>query len=247
VSNNLLIDTLSEPLNGATTAKVDINSGTGNLTIDPLPAGEPVLARGTLQYFEKQGLPAQSVGSENGQVDLTLSAGKGSTRQSWFRLPWAACGGAYAWQIHLNPVVASDITVHTDGGNVKLNLTGMAVTHLKADSGGGNMDVALPDHAANLSAAATTGGGNVSVAIGHGATGSNAVVATSGAGNVVVRVPSGMAARVHASSGFGKVIVDTRFSQIDGDTYQSPAYDSAVDTVEITAHSGAGNISVTTA
>jgi hypothetical protein len=37
-----------------------------------------------------------------------------------------------------------------------------------------------------------------------------------------------------------------RFSQIDGNTYQSPDYDSAADKVEITVHSGAGNVKVNT-
>jgi predicted membrane protein len=63
---------------------------------------------------------------------------------------------------------------------------------------------------------------------------------------VVVRVPSGLAAKVHATSGLGKVIVDSRFNKIDGNTYQSPDYDSAANKVEITANSGAGNVSVNT-
>ena len=58
-----------------------------------------------------------------------------------------------------------------------------------------------------------------------GTTGSNTITATSGAGNVVVSVPSGIAARIHASTGMGKVIVASRFSQIDKNTYLSPDYD----------------------
>jgi predicted membrane protein len=108
------------------------------------------------------------------------------------------------------------------------------------------MDVVLPEGAANLSVTAKTGGGNVSVEIGCGTTGSNTVNATSGAGNVVVRVPGGIAARIYATTGLGKAIVDSRFSQIDANTYQSPDYDGAPDKVEITAQSGAGNVSVNT-
>jgi len=242
MANNLLTDSLSEPLNGATTATVDISSGTGNLTIDRLTGGEPMLARGLLEYFEKQGLPTRSLSSDNCQAELTLRAG--DTGRPWFRFPWDACKGQYEWQIHLNPNVQSDITAHSDGGNVELDLAGMAITHLSADTGGGNMDVVLPDHAADLSVAARTGGGNVTVEIGNGTTGSNTLDANSGAGNVVVHVPNGMAARVHASSGLGKVIVDPLFSMTDKETYQSPDYDNAVNRVEIIAHSGAGNVSV---
>ena len=62
----------------------------------------------------------------------------------------------------------------------------MAVTRVSADTGGGNMDVVLPDNAANLSVTAKTGAGDVTVEIGSGITGSNTINASSGAGNVVV-------------------------------------------------------------
>jgi hypothetical protein len=244
MAKKVLTHNLSEPLGGATTAKVDINTGAGNLTIDRLTGGEQVLASGTLQYFENQGLPTRTLVSRNGQATLTLRAS--GTGRPWFRFPWAACNGATEWHIHLNPTVSSDITAHSDGGNVKLNLVGMAVTRVSADTGGGNMDVVLPDNAANLSVAAKTGAGNVTVEIGSRITGSNIVNANSGAGNVVVRVPSGIAAKIHATGGLGKVIVDSRFSKIDGNTYQSPDYDGAANRVEITVNSGAGNVSVNT-
>jgi hypothetical protein len=242
MAKNVLTHNFSEPLNGATTAKVDINTGTGNLTIDRLAGDEPVLASGALQYFENQGLPTRTLNTSNGQATLTLRGG--STGRPWFRFPWAACNGAFEWQIHLNPAVSSDITAHSGGGNVKLDLAGMAVTRVSADTGGGNMDVLLPDNAANLSVTARTGGGNVTVEIGSGMTGSHTVNAKSGAGNVVVRIPSGIAARIHATTGLGKAIVDPRFSKTEDNTYRSPDYDSAADKVAITIHSGAGNVSV---
>jgi Cell wall-active antibiotics response LiaF, C-terminal len=241
VANNVLTDNLSAPLGGAKTAMVDINTGSGNLTIDRLAGGEQVLASGTLQYLENQGVPARSVNTSNGQATLTLRGVE--ARQPWFRFPWDACNGATDWQIHLNPTVSSDITARS-GGNVKLDLAGMVVTRLMADSGGGNLDVVLPDNAANLNVTAKTGGGNVTVEIGSSTTGSSTVNANSGAGNVVVRVPSGIAAKIHATAGLGKVIIDPRFSKIDKNTYQSPDYDSAANKVEITVNSGAGNVTV---
>ncbi len=244
MAKKVLTHNLSEPLGCATTAKIDINAGDGNLMIDRITDGERVLAGGTLQYLEKQGLPTRSVYTSNGQATLTLNAS--GTGQPWFRFPWAACNGATEWQIHLNPTVSSDITAHSGGGNVKLNLAGMAITRVSADTGGGNMDVVLPDNAANLSVTAKTGAGNVTVEIGSGITGSSTVNAHSGAGNVVVRAPSGIAARIHTASGLGKVNVDSRFSTIDGNTYQSPDYDGAADKVEITVKSGAGDVSVYT-
>jgi hypothetical protein len=242
MAKNLLTHNLSEPLNGATTARVDINAGYANLMIDRLSGGEHLLAGGTLQYFENQGLPTRTLNSSDGQATLTLK-GEDPGRPR-FRFPWAACNGATEWQIHLNPTVLSEITAHSGGGNVKINLAGMAVTRISADTGGGNMDLLLPDNAANLSVAATSGAGNVTVEIGSGITGSNTVNARSGAGSVVVRIPSGLAARIHAATGMGKTIVDPRFSKTDKNTYQSPDYDSAANRIEITVNSGAGNVSV---
>lgn len=244
MAKKVLTHNLSEPLRETMTARFDINTGTGNLAIDRLTSGEGLLVSGALEYLEKQDPPAWTVDARNGQATLTLKASGG--RQSGFRLPWAACNGATNWQIHLNPVVWSDITAHTGGGNLKINLVGMAITRVSADSGGGNLDMILPDGASDMSVAAKTGGGNVTVELGSGTTGSNTVIATSGAGNVVIRLPAGVAALIHATTGMGKVIVDSRFSQIDKNTYQSPDYDSAADRVEIDAKSGAGNVSVIT-
>lgn len=244
MTKNLLTNEFSEPLNEATTAKLDIHAGDGNMTIDGLTSGEPVLASGTLQYFDSQGLPTRTLASRDGQVSLSLRGGRAG--QPWFRLPWAACNGATEWQIHLNPTVSSDITAHSDGGNLKLNLAGMTVTSVSADTGGGNMDVVLPDNAINLNVTAKTGGGNVSVEIGNGIAGNNTVNAHSGAGNVVVRMPSGIAARIHATTGLGKAIVDPQFNMVDKDTYQSSDFDSAAHKIEIEVKSGAGNVSVNT-
>jgi hypothetical protein len=235
---------LSEPLCGATTAKVDIDTASGNLMIDTLTGGEQVLASGTLEYVANQQMPTRSMDINNGRATLTLKST--SLGRPLFRLPWSGCIAATDWHIHLNPDVQADITAHSGGGNVKLDLAGMDVTHLAADSGGGNLDVILPDRAANLNVIAKTGGGNVTVEIGRGTAGSNVLNATTGAGNVEVRIPSGIVARIHATSGMGKEIVDRRFGSIDKHRYQSPDFDRAIDKVEITVQSGAGNVIVNT-
>ncbi len=235
-TGKLLTYNLSEPLGEATTAKFDINTGSGNLTIDSLTGGEPLLAGGTLDYFENLGEPARTLVAFNGQSSLTLKWNESG----------APCTGKIEWLLHLNPTVSSDITARSGGGNVKLNLAGTTVTRLAAETGGGNMDVVLPEKAASVNVSAKTGGGNITVDLGSGTTGSNTINAASGAGNVIVSVPSGVAARIHASTGLGQVIVDGRFTKIDDKTYQSADYDTAASKVELTLGSGAGNVEVKT-
>ena len=50
--------------------------------------------------------------------------------------------------------------------------------------------------------------------------------------------------QANATSGLGNVVVDSKFTKIDGSTYQSPDYDTAAHKVEITVSSGAGNVNV---
>ena len=238
----ILTCNVSEPLCDATTAKIDIDTASGNLMIDTLSGGEQVLASGTLEYVENQQMPTRSVNTKNGEATLTLKST--SLGRPLFRLPWSGCIAATDWQIHLNPDVQADITARSGGGNVKLDLARMTVTRVMADSGGGNLDVVLPDQAADLNVIAKTGGGNVTVEIGRDTTGNNILNATSGAGKVEVRIPGDLAARIHATSGMGKVIVDGRFGNIDKHRYQSPDFDRAADKVEITVQSGAGNVIV---
>ncbi|HEU5086592.1 MAG TPA: hypothetical protein VFT99_04070, partial [Roseiflexaceae bacterium] len=70
MANNVLTERLAEPLEGSQTATVDIDTDSGNLTIDTLGDNQQLLASGTLQYFEKQGHPAHSLASNTGQAVL---------------------------------------------------------------------------------------------------------------------------------------------------------------------------------
>lgn len=242
MAKQVLTHDLSEPLGNATSARVEVHAGTGNLTIDRLGTGERVLASGTLQYLENTVVPTSSLDASNGQASLTVRST--STARRGFRFPWQACNGETDWQIHLNPAVSADIDARSGGGNLKLDLAGLLVTHAAADTGGGNIDLVLPDGSASLRATARTGAGNVTVELGRDMKGSSTLTAHSGAGNVDVRVPAGLAALIHATSGMGKIIVDPCFSQVDKNTYQSPDYDSAANKVELTLTSGAGNVVV---
>jgi len=219
MAKKVYIHNLSEALPDATAAKFDIHAGDGNLTIDGLPGSEQVLASGTLEYLENQQIPAQDLVSSSGLANLTLRGGQ--NKQPRFRMPWSACNGATNWLIHINPQVSSEITARSDGGNIKLDMSGLRLTSLLAETGGGNITLALPVGSPHL-----------------------IVNARTGAGNVDVSLPIGVAVHIHATTGLGKLIIEPHLEQIDKATYQSPDYEVAANKVEITASSGAGNVIV---
>ncbi len=243
-NSNVRTQELAEPLGAVTAAQFDINAGTGNLTLDGLTGSEPLLAGGSLEYLEGQSLPDRSLITNNDQAVLKWAAV--GALKTGFHFPWEASNGATEWQIHLNPKVAYDLTAYSGGGNVSLDLAGLTISKVNANTDGGNMEVILPDRTAGLSVTAKSGGGKVTVEIGSSITGGHTIEASSGAGNVTVRLHEGTAARIHITNGMGKAIVDSRFLKIDDKTYQSPDYDSAADRVEITADSGAGNVTIET-
>ena len=238
-AGELLTQTLSEPLDGATSAKVTIDPGDGNLTINGFSGSGQLLASGTLQYFENIGIPVSSVTSNKNLATFTVKANGG---QPWPRLPWSACNGATEWQIHLNPSVSFDLTALTGGGNIMIDLAGMTVTHLRAETGGGNMEINLPDNAAKLDVFAKTGAGKVTINVGSGITGRNTINASSGMGEMTIFLPKGVAARINVAQ--GNVIVDPGFIKINDTTYETPDYQNATDKVDITVGSGAGEVNI---
>lgn len=241
-SGKVLTQEQWEPLNDVTSAIVDINTGTGNLSIDGLIGDASMLASGSLQYLENKPMPVWTLDSSNGLGNLSVQMPDDGHNRS--RLPWSACNGAYEWALHLNQTVRMELSAYSGGGNLSLNLAGMEVTRVVADSGGGNLAVILPDYVADLDVTARTGAGNVDLEVGQGTTGNNVVTAESGAGNVSVSLPSGIAVRVHATTSLGKVIIDPKFSLIDKDVYQSQEFESASDRVELWLKSGAGTVTV---
>lgn len=239
---NVFTQTLSEPLNGATAARVEIHRYSGDLTIEKYTGNEPVLVSGNLAYLEGQEF-TKSTGADGQTAVLSLAT---DVRQAGFRPPWEGCDDDTLWQISLNPNVPSDIDVYSGGGEISLDLTGIAVTRVSAETGGGIVNLVLPENGSNLSASAKSGAGNVNIEVRKGFTGTSTISAESGAGTVVVRLPEGLAARIRVSSGAGKAVVAPQYGKIDDTTYQSTNYETASDRVEITVKTGMGSITVET-
>lgn len=218
---NIRSEVFSEPLGEVKTAALSIDVGDGDLTVTSLNGDDPMVIRAELQYPEDQPVPQHSLEAINGQATIKLEPG--SQEKSGLRLPWEACNSLTDWRIQLNPAVAYDFNASSDGGNVRLELDGMTLAGVTAETGGGSMEIFLPEPASSYSLSAKTG-----------------------AGKVFVYVPAGTAAQIHATSGLGKVTVDPRFVEVEAGVYQSADYDSAASRIDIRVECGAGEIQVLT-
>lgn len=238
------VQELAEPLNEARASSLDLDLAEGNLAIDRLTGGEPLLVGGTLEYYENGGLPARRFTSMGGHARLALTVGT-DPRPRW-RLPWEACNADNDWQLRLNPVVVYEIAARTGGGNLNLDLSGLLVNRMTAETGGGNAEIRLPNNAVNLSAAVKTGAGRIVVEIGTDTKGRNSLTIENGAGSVEILVPAGLAVKLVATSGVGAVRVDPSLVETDVGTYQSMHYDTNENRITIQVTNGAGSVSVQT-
>ncbi|MCB0184562.1 MAG: hypothetical protein KDE31_09860, partial [Caldilineaceae bacterium] len=64
-----------------------------------------------------------------------------------------------------------------------------------------------------------------------------------GVGGITIKVPDTMAVRIEASTGIGSINVDNSLIK-DGNVYQSPAYETAANRVNLTVSGGIGAIAV---
>jgi hypothetical protein len=240
--NALAVQEIAEPLNEAHTSNLDLDLDQGNLAIDSLTGGEPLLVGGTLEYYENGGMPVRSLSSMGGQASLALTVGTDS-RARW-RLPWEACNAENDWTLHLNPMVVYEISARTGGGNLNLDLRELLVSRITAETGGGNTEIRLPANAANLSAAVKTGAGKIVVEIGAGTNGQNDLTLENGAGSVEILVPDGLAVKLVATSGLGEVLVDPALVQTGEGIYQSTDYANNENRITIGVSNGAGTVKV---
>lgn len=126
---------LSVPLEGAKSADVYIESGTGRLSVHTGDTSR--LAVGTLEYYETMGIPAQTVERAGDKVTLRLSQ-PGDERNSFG-------DEGPEWNISLNPQVPTRLTVNTGVGETDLDLKDARVTELNMEVGVGATNVTLPE------------------------------------------------------------------------------------------------------
>ncbi len=138
------------PLQGAQTAKVDIQWGSGLLRLGGLEQGDRLLA-GAFQDPRRASLDVEHRGS----AAIVSLHGRGS---GWFPRLSAGRGD----ELLLSPVPVYELDIETGSGSTQLDLHSLKVSDLKLDAGSGSLDLRLPQ-AGPLAASVEAGSGSIAV------------------------------------------------------------------------------------
>lgn len=208
---------ISEPLQGATSADVEISFGLGVLRLGAL-TGSDKLIEGTVAV----GRDEEVISSRQGSGDATRYTlrAEGTMRVlpsfGW----WRRGAEERTWNLHLNREVPMSLSVNTGAGQSFLNLERLNLTRLAVRTGVGQTTLTLPER------------------------GRFRAEVNAGVGQVIIRIAEGMAARIQVDAGIGGVDVQGNYRRPDDDTYISPDYDSAENRVDLEVDGGVGQVKV---
>lgn len=124
------------------------------------------------------------------------------------------------WDVSLNPQIPTALTLNVGANKSMLDLRDLNLTELKLETGASDTHVTLP------------------------ARGRFHADFDLGAASLNITIPDGLSARIRASVGMAEVKVDESRFPRNGGYYQSPDFDSAVNSADITIDAGAASIKV---
>lgn len=160
----------------------------------------------------------QSVRREGGRVNLKLSADPVITPLD---MPWIAGNEGLRWDVRLARGLPLDLIFHTGAGESRIDLRDLNVKKVRLETGASSTEMILP-----------------------AAVRFTSVEVSAGAASVVLRVPQGVAGRIHISGGLVGNKIDTQRFPHNGSMYETPGYESAEHRVEIKVEAGVGSIEV---
>ncbi|HLG71967.1 MAG TPA: DUF5668 domain-containing protein [Chloroflexota bacterium] len=208
--------TLTQALQGASTASVSVHFGAGTLNIGSLQGQTDQLAQMTYQG-SAQLAPRASYRVRGGQGQLTYDVAH------HFGPPWANNGGSGGQiDLLLAPTVPLSLDVEEGASSGKLDLSQLHVSDLTLQTGASHATLILPQNA-----------------------GTTTATIKGGAATIDVEVPEGVAAQIHYNGGLSTVNVDESLFPSAGDqTFRSPNYDSAQNKVDLTIQAGVSTVHV---
>jgi cell wall-active antibiotic response 4TMS protein YvqF len=218
-SANFSSHTLSQALQGASSAQTVVHFGAGTLNIGALPDQSDQLAQMTYDG-PAQLTPRASYRLRGGQGQLTYDLNGGGP--PW-RFPFSG-GGSSSGQMELllNPRVPLTLDVQEGASSGTLDLSKLRVGTFDLQTGASHLSVVMPE---------SSGATEASI--------------KGGAASIDVQVPSGVAAQITYQGGLSTVNVDqSRFPASGERSYRSPDYDSAQNKLDLAIQAGVSTVTV---
>lgn len=228
----LLSEQIAQPLNGASQAKVTIDSSVGALYIKSLSNSDNLI-EGTV-YAGKNETIRQQYEQQDGQASYRLDSNL-SVNVPFFNVN----KNQYTWDLALNQDTPLDLTLNLGVGESLLDLANLTISDLRISMGVGQATIDLPSGEYN----ASIDGGVGQTVVVLPAEGNLQINVQGGVGEIVIRVPAGMAVKVHVDRGIAGLTVPSGYTQ-NNDVYTSPGYADAENSAELYIDQGIGNIAI---
>jgi hypothetical protein len=203
------------PLENATRARIRVEHGAGQLTVRSGTDPSLLLAGDLGEHAE------MDVRREGEQIQVVLRP-VGTGWRAWIDPSyWWKPRRPFDWDVQLNPAIPLALEFATGASKSTLDLSGLRATEVVLNTGMSANELTLP-----------------------AAAGFTKVEVHSGLADVTIRVPPGVAAKIHGELGLGSLNVDqTRFHLV-ADGFESPDYATATNRAQLRVEGGLESVRV---
>ena len=237
-SPQAITERFTEPLAGATSAVIDINSSSEPLTIHALNDsanlfdGE-IVHTGVVEF----------IASGTTEKHITLSK-----RSNDFQFFFGFSNTNLRWDVGLNPGVPIQLDVDGGSGSVRMDLAGIQISSLNVDGGSGSVNIGLPVTAKAYTARYNGGSGSLNMTL--PADTDVTVTLDGGSGSLNLNLPANAAVRVDIrDSGSGSVNLPTSVMRQSGSgeagTWETSNFSGAAHKITIIGEGlGSGSLNI---
>ncbi|MBE9524426.1 MAG: hypothetical protein IMY76_04960 [Chloroflexi bacterium] len=232
IGTELLTEQIAQPLEGAETAILHIESSVGALYIEALSSSDNLI-EGTINTGKNEVI-RQYFKQDDGEATYVLDSDL-SIKVPFINLD----KNQYTWDLELNRDTPLDLNLNLGVGESVLDLAHLTISDLDLNIGVGQVTLDLP--AGDYKASIEGGVGKTVVVL--PSEGNIRLDVQCGVGEIVIRVPEGMALKAHIDRGIAGLTIPSSYAQ-NGDVYTSPGYEDAENRIELYLDQGIGNIAI---
>ncbi|MCA9912194.1 MAG: hypothetical protein KC496_02545 [Anaerolineae bacterium] len=240
--------TFVSPIGTANSARVKIDFSVGKAFLQAAEAGTENLLEAHLKHV------GEIEFSEEGDDVKTVTL-KQQEKPGFSAAPFQRGFRALAnrddleWSISLAPGIPLSLDVDGGVGPTQMDLTGLRVRKVDADTGVGTLTLVLPEQTEKMDVEVDGGVGQTKIFIPN-----NTIVdldVDAGVGATEITIPPNAAVQIKANNGLGSVSVPKSLQRIDkpefmemGGVWQSPGFDLAERKITIRYDGGVGQLTV---